>query len=77
MKFKCPKKIDVLMEAAKDMREWHVIFAVLPHRTKEDICVWLEKVERRYPEAWVGTYYKKLYYETPVYRLIGSSDEQS
>jgi hypothetical protein len=54
MRFKCNLTYD---EKIKAEYEWHRVFAWLPKRTNDGVCVWLEYCEARisdYDSNWAG-----------------------
>lgn len=63
MKFNCGKSREEkvrdhnarMLEKAKSLREeWRRCFAWFPIRVGDNDCRWLEKVEYRYPDAYVS-----------------------
>lgn len=54
MIIKCGPTYKEKIEAQKS---WHPVFALIPRRTVDNECVWLEKVNRRisfYCNNWTG-----------------------
>lgn len=73
MRFKCNKpstRRQIAESQLSLVKAWHREFAWWPVAIN-DQCVWLESVEVRYPDAWVG-YSGALYYEitTAEYKLV-------
>jgi len=66
MRFNCGKKGSSL----ERVKQWHRHFAWWPVKVAEYDCRWLEFVERRYPEAWIGPSSGNLWWEHPEYRAI-------
>ena len=52
------------------LRQWHRIFALVPHRVGPHDCRWLEFIERRYPDAWVCEVSDSVLKMEPEYRAI-------
>lgn len=65
MKFSCGLTdqglLDKLRGKAREAREWKRVFLWWPTTVKEEngkrICVWLRRMDRRYPNAIVATKY--------------------
>ena len=82
MKFNCgptkAEKRDSKLKASYDknakrvmsLTEWHRVFAWWPVRTIDNVCCWLEYVERSYQNAYVGKYYDSIYTHVVGYCTI-------
>jgi hypothetical protein len=55
MKFKCgPSLYDRFEARHRRLRQWHRWFAWRPVHIAPDICVWLEKIERKGSPGYEG-----------------------
>jgi len=74
MRFKCSPSRHTDKDVVKDilvthLRNWHSWFAWYPVSVESGVCVWWERVERRFPKIWVGQCSGKTYREAAQYRL--------
>lgn len=75
MRFKCRATYEERVLEAEDMKRWQRWFAWRPVMMPWGECVWLETIERRYPQVSVSTYphFEIQGYGIVEYRLISKS----
>lgn len=80
MKFRCgPSWLErqnlravKLLAKVATLQQWHDWFAWWPTRVGPDDCRWLETIQQRYPNAWLGEEYSLFHQETRPVLFYGS-----